>query len=785
MAEKLLGWMFKGLIRWLGWPAILSLTLLALALGSVVWGLAGVVRGLGLVFLLALTGGGLLLGWVLAAAKPAPGWLAGLVAAAIGGELVILRVGRLGDPLAETGRALTGLAWQVGRWPLNGPPNTGPLLLALDRLWPALATLWSRWLNWALSLAAGTPAFDPVAVSLVWSMALWAVAVWAAWGVRRWQNPLLAITPAAALLATTLAYTLKQVDAILPVVGAALMLTGLTAHTRRERRWQATGTDFAPAIRADLAMAVVSISLGLVVLAGAAPSISVRQIARYMQQRFQARAVTGSLGLTQNPAAGDALGQIRAPGLPRGHLLGSGPELSEQVALVVRPIDPPVNPDIRPAPRYYWRSLTYDRYTGRGWVTGKTQLLNYAADEPAITPNAAGRVLVRQQIQTVGNQAGLLYAAGDLLAANQPYQIYWRNPGDPFAATIAANAYQVDSLAPAAGEVELESSGSAYPDWVLRRYLYLPDSVPERVLVLARDLTATEPTPYHRARAIEQYLRAYPYSLDLPEPPVKRDMVDYFLFDLRRGYCDYYATAMVVLARAAGLPARLAVGYISNGYNAASARYLVTEAEAHSWPEIYFPGYGWVNFEPTGGRPALERPARAEPRPAGYPVLPRQTPRRSLGGWWPVLPAGLAVLLLLGAGWAAADSWYLRNLPPRRAIARLYRRLGQHARRLGVTPPAGHTPYEFAAALAGHLSGLKGSPRFRHLLAPAALEIRQLTGLYVQTLYSTRPPDDAARQQAVKNWRHLRRRLWLAWLWQWSKRRGLRATPYRNKRYDG
>jgi transglutaminase-like putative cysteine protease len=81
------------------------------------------------------------------------------------------------------------------------------------------------------------------------------------------------------------------------------------------------------------------------------------------------------------------------------------------------------------------------------------------------------------------------------------------------------------------------------------------------VLALARDLTATEPTPFDRARAIEAYLRTYPYTLDLPSPKLDRDVVDYFLFDLRQGYCDYYATSMVVLARAAGLPARLAVGY--------------------------------------------------------------------------------------------------------------------------------------------------------------------------------------------------------------------------------
>ena len=80
-------------------------------------------------------------------------------------------------------------------------------------------------------------------------------------------------------------------------------------------------------------------------------------------------------------------------------------------------------------------------------------------------------------------------------------------------------------------------------------------------------------------------------------------MVDYFLFDLRQGYCDYYASAMIVFARSRGLPARLAVGYASGEYDPVSDQFLVTEADAHSWPEIYFPEYGWIPFEPTAAQP--------------------------------------------------------------------------------------------------------------------------------------------------------------------------------------
>ena len=78
-------------------------------------------------------------------------------------------------------------------------------------------------------------------------------------------------------------------------------------------------------------------------------------------------------------------------------------------------------------------------------------------------------------------------------------------------------------------------------------------------------------------------------------------------FDLQKGYCDYYATSMMVLARAAGLPARMVIGYSSGSYDVGLEVYVVTEAQAHSWVEIYFPDYGWVEFEPTAGRPTRER----------------------------------------------------------------------------------------------------------------------------------------------------------------------------------
>jgi hypothetical protein len=361
--------------------------------------------------------------------------------------------------------------------------------------------------------------------------------------------------------------------------------------------------------------------------------------------------------------------------------------------------------------------------------------------------------------------------AGTLVTADHDFSVTWRSHEDAFGASIKATTYRADSLVPVASEEQLRSAGSDYPEWVRDRYLTLPDRVPDRVLALARDLTATEPTPYDRALAIESYLRTFSYTLDVPRPPFDQDAADYFLFDLQRGHCEYYATAMVVLARAAGLPARLVIGYASGTYDVDNARYIVTEADAHAWGEVYFPEYGWVEFEPTAGRPPIER--LAESRPIEWPepeepLEPAVTIRSRVAQfWWLGVLGALAVATSVGIVWWAADVWRLRLLAPTAAVATLHRRLQRHGRRLAVPMREGDTPYEFATSFAEHLANLARDKYWWDIaLAPAVQEAQRLVSLYVQASYTPRPPNSDDQRQAIQTWRWLRRRLWMAWVLQ-------------------
>ena len=333
-------------------------------------------------------------------------------------------------------------------------------------------------------------------------------------------------------------------------------------------------------------------------------------------------------------------------------------------------------------------------------------------------------------------------------------------------AITAAPSYQAVSRVSNASVEELRAAGNVYPDWIRTNYLRLPDNIPQRVLDLAIDLTAAEATPYDRAEAIQDYLRQFPYSLDVPAPPIDRDVADFFLFDLQRGYCDYYATTMVILARAAGLPARLVIGYASGSYDSLTAEYTVREEDSHAWVEIYFPSYGWIEFEPTSGQPVVARPGEKPAEPAeDVQAQVESLPNRwvNLGRWAlfgaeSLLGLSAAILVLI---WGK-EIWTFHRLAPAEAIARIYRRYFKEGYQLVETIEMGATPHEFNQAVSQILSGLPSNLVSGRLLSAASGEGKNLTDLYAQAVYSPHPPSNKDKQHALHLWQRLRWRLILA-----------------------
>lgn len=806
MIADFLARLVRWLVRRVGVRTLVVWGLLIALSACVNAGLASIVRDLDRSLLVSASLAGMAAGWLLGGPRSTPRRAASL-AVTIGLALALVQVGRLHGQVFALLQAANRLAAQALGWrPFLPPPDPLPALSELASLGRDSLVILQRFGGWLLGLVQNQPAFDPLATALLWSLALWGVSFWSAWAIRRDFSPLAAVFPAGLLLSASLSAARASIATLLTLLGLTLLFMGWWNYTRREWVWEREGVDFSEDVRVEVGMAVVAVVGALTFAAAISPAFSLQRLTEFARRfspakQEQVEAFSESFGLERQPepasrplrgssggasgretgfeAAEQTSGRLldeRSGGLPRRHLLGSGPELSEEVVMLVYtgelpPMPAQLGPDIS-VPSYYWRSITYDIYNGRGWLTGPTDLRDYPPQGTTLDGIPEGVKVVTQQVHPVADLGGIVYAAGELQQMDSSYTVLWRHrPGgqswnemDIFGAAITTTVYQARSVYTAPAADALRAAGASYPDWVLNRYLRLPETTPDRLRRLAQELTATELTPYDRAKAIETYLRSFPYSLEIPTPPEGRDVADYFLFDLQTGYCDYYATAMVVLARAAGLPARLAIGYANGHYDPINARYVITAADAHSWPEIFFPGFGWIAFEPTAALPTFRPSGETPPVVAAVEedgrIFTFPTPalfRRLLIGILAAAGLVLAVSLL----WSASEPWRFSWLTPPSALRLIYRRMVRSGQRLGAPLHRGDTPGEFAASFAARLEQLASGARWSDNLLPAAHEVRRLARLYAASLYAPRPPSPADRRTALHLWGRLRWRLWL------------------------
>jgi transglutaminase-like putative cysteine protease len=172
---------------------------------------------------------------------------------------------------------------------------------------------------------------------------------------------------------------------------------------------------------------------------------------------------------------------------------------------------------------------------------------------------------------------------------------------------------------------QLREAGTEYPEWVTDHYLQIPEEVTPRTRELARQITAGLDNPYDITQAVTEWLRDnIEYTEIIDPPPNNREPLDWFLFDYRKGFCNYYASAEIIMLRSLGIPARWTIGYAqgqsrilpSTAGDPGSRNaliYTVRERDAHAWPEVFFPNIGWVEFEPTVSQLPLLRPLGSDP----------------------------------------------------------------------------------------------------------------------------------------------------------------------------
>ncbi|MFB6122637.1 MAG: DUF3488 and DUF4129 domain-containing transglutaminase family protein [Haloferacaceae archaeon] len=260
----------------------------------------------------------------------------------------------------------------------------------------------------------------------------------------------------------------------------------------------------------------------------------------------------------------------------------------------------------------YWQTATFNRYTGSGWVrAGETT----PYEDDLRYPPGPSRPL--EQTVTAKTTLGAMPAAWRPTDVDGPAAdetLVTPQGGLRPETAIETNAsYTVTSQLPEYTTAQLRRAGTDYPDHVEAQYLQLPESTSDRVRRLSSEVTANESTPYGKATAVEAYLEANKeYSLTVERP--RGDVADSFLFEMDAGYCTYYATTMVVMLRAEGVPARFVTGYTAG--ERAGGEWVVRGLDSHAWVQVYFPDVGWVRFDPTpaGPRETAERTRLAEAR---------------------------------------------------------------------------------------------------------------------------------------------------------------------------
>jgi transglutaminase-like putative cysteine protease len=273
------------------------------------------------------------------------------------------------------------------------------------------------------------------------------------------------------------------------------------------------------------------------------------------------------------------------------------------------------------AGRLYLRGVAFDQYDGKAWTNRLSYRRTVSEDGTGTfvlrgsrspTPARLGEA-IRQNILLEPLDTSVLFAAPHIervsgklpsIQSDLAGSVYF-----PFPSSSRIE-YSVISRSNPVLPTDLNSESSLYPESFARHFLQIP-ARSERIAVLAKEVTHTYRTTYDKADAIQSFLtRNFRYSLDAPLKDQDQPLEE-FLFTRKTGYCEHYATAMVMMLRTIGIPARLVTGFLASEWNEYGNYYLVRQQDAHAWVEMHLPNSGWITMDPTP--PSIETVGSGSP----------------------------------------------------------------------------------------------------------------------------------------------------------------------------
>lgn len=654
----------------------------------------------------------------------------------------------------------------------------------------------NRTITWAYGAFSGQPIADNLVFVLLMCILMWILTYGATWSYfregRKWQ----AILPTGLAMLVNLYYGPPHLNGyfVIYLLTAILLLVRATL-AEREADWRLARVQFPFDISFDFMRDGILFAIFVIfaswVLPSAADNNQIKPILEPLQGPWQDfKQEWDRLFSTVNYNAGDnarAFGTALALGGPR--------EVTDEI---VMDVDTPVD-------RYY-RAVIMDTYLQGGWFLGQSEGVRLGDENDFELTTWSNRRTITQTIT--------VYQPGNVLvAAPQPMKAMLPADAEIVTATVdnadtlseerrlaelamvvsrkpqsEGDSYVVVSSIPDVTEAQLKTASTEYPDYIVERYLQIPDTVPQRVFDLADEVTTGLDNPYDIAKALERFLRGYKYNDQIPGPKPGQDGIDYFLFEEQQGYCNYYASSMAIMLRHLGIPARLSVGYATGEKQPQTGLYRLRNNDAHVWVEVYFPRYGWIEFEPTAAEPALARPSGeietsdeegsllsgrgvnleeegnvpideealgdgAAPPPSAPTLL------EGTGGRLLLLAAVLGILLVgLWSTRRMSRPRGQRKRPVFRTVpqgfsVRLWEKLMRWARRFSLGQHPSLTPLEQAAA-------------FAHAIPDAAEGIDSIAQLYAEDTYSPHQISPEEASDAQLSWLTIRPIFWRYWLRQ-------------------
>ena len=596
------------------------------------------------------------------------------------------------------------------------------------------------------------------------------------WSIFRWRNPWLALVPGGTALMWNISYIPGQfhVAFVFFLFGAVLLIMRLHL-SHKEDEWDRQGVRYPEFISLSVLHVTFWVTVGLLIAVWIIPLAERSDSARSRWDDFTQPYRDALSPLARGFVAVDSKRPINVHNLQdalpfQGEIHLSGRDAVE------------VTGEIPPEAAAFLRGQSFDEYTAEGWkvnVEDDNRLRPGERIDPL--PSAEGarqETTVDVTVQGEDNDE-LLYSVGQPVETDRrataeigadPSDVTSLRPRDDL---DEGDTYSVTGSVAVASAEQLRAAGTDYPAWVTDTYLALPDDLPERVGEKAVEVTDGAATPYDQAAAIEQYLRAFPNEFDVPETPPGRDTVDFFLFDLKRGYFDYHASAMAVLLRTLGVPARVSSGYVLDPgqQEEGSDLFSLTERNAFAWPEVYFPGAGWVEFNPTPSQPTVPRPGAFTPADdpsqifdipddilrgdPGAELIPEgstgspPTPAAGEGGggsnvwpWLIALAAAGGVIALATAGGRFVWEYGLGGMP---RPAQLWEKTARLASLGKAGPRRNETPREFASRLR---AGVPGTD-----------DVAYLAATYERSRFGQKPTSDDEAERLESAWASVRNRL--------------------------